>query len=296
MPLGRDIPALSGFVCKLRGGSQPILAEATDGLRYVVKFGNQPQGPNLPFNESLGNELYRLAGLLVPACRPLEVSEQFIDDNRGCWLELELGMEPPQAGLCFGSCYLGTDGLRVYDILPGSRYPRVRNLDDFWLAWLLDSCAGHADSRQAVFCRGFDDNYSASFVDHGHMFGGPKGIETPRLEASAYLDRRIYPVLNPKVEKALVRRVSAIDCDRLWKRAWTLPANWRNPTASARLTETLDRLSSPSTIENTLGALIALQDHVYRTREHGALAERKPVVSVLRTGLRASRRRGLVVA
>jgi len=189
-------PVLLRFVCRLRGGSQPILAEASDGLRYVVKFANQPQGPNLLFNESIGTELYRRAHLTVPAWRPLRITESFVCQNQSCWLETPDGFEPPQTGLCFGSCHLGSNHIRLYELLSGRGYLRVRNRNDFWIAWLLDVCAFHADNRQAVFCQGLDGKYCGAFIDQGHMFGGPKGEKDMSFAAPAYLDRRIYPSIN----------------------------------------------------------------------------------------------------
>ena len=79
------------YIRKLRGGSQPILVRADDGLVYVVKFSNNLQGPNLPFNEALGTELFRVAGFNVPKWRLVEVSDDFIDRNPSCWMETECG-------------------------------------------------------------------------------------------------------------------------------------------------------------------------------------------------------------
>ena len=54
--LGKKTIAVTRHIQKLRGGSQPILAEASDGRLYVVKFANNPQGANLLFNESMGRD------------------------------------------------------------------------------------------------------------------------------------------------------------------------------------------------------------------------------------------------
>jgi hypothetical protein len=91
------------YIRKLRGGSQPILVRADDGLVYVVKFSNNLQGPNLPFNEALGTELFRVAGFNVPKWRLVEVSDDFIDRNPSCWMETECGKLKPDSGWCFGS-------------------------------------------------------------------------------------------------------------------------------------------------------------------------------------------------
>jgi len=65
------------YIRKLRGGSQPALIKCSDGNFYVVKFLNNPQGPNVLFNEVLGTEIFRLAGLPVPMWRVIHVSRRF---------------------------------------------------------------------------------------------------------------------------------------------------------------------------------------------------------------------------
>ena len=149
--LGRKSVRLSRFIRNLRGGSQPILVQASDGLLYVVKFTNNLQGANLPFNESVGTELYRACGLAVPAWKPLLVSDAFLDRNPDCWMQTSKGRLRPDSGMCFGSRFLGGDGIRLLEILPGTSFKRVRNNKSFWLAWMIDICAHHADGRQAIF-------------------------------------------------------------------------------------------------------------------------------------------------
>lgn len=139
-----SFPWVKRFIRNLRGGSQPILAEASDGLLYVVKFANNLQGPNLAFNEAMGAELYRQLGLPVPDWKPLILRDAFIDNNPDCWIQTPYGRLRPAAGLCFGSRFLGGGGERLFEILPGSAFARVRNLRDFWLAWLIDVCASYS--------------------------------------------------------------------------------------------------------------------------------------------------------
>jgi hypothetical protein len=189
--LAKDSTVLTRFVRKFRGGSQPILAEASDGLKYVVKFNNNPQGPNVSFNEAMGTELYRAAGLPVPIWKPLNVTEEFLVRNPHCWLETPEGSLKPEPGLCFGAQYLGREGVRLWEVLPRSTFHRIVNKNDFSVAWLLDICASHADSRQAVFEDRLD-GVRAVFVDQGHMFSGPSGtLSKPHYRAAAYLDTRI---------------------------------------------------------------------------------------------------------
>src|SRR5580698_1050275 len=117
--LAKDLALVAGDARSLRGGSQPILAHATDGLVYVVKFANNLQGPNLLFNESAGYELYRACGLPVPDWTPLWVTDSFLDGNRDCWMQTPEGRLRPSSGLCFGSLFLGQKGDRLFEIVPG---------------------------------------------------------------------------------------------------------------------------------------------------------------------------------
>ena len=116
--LGKGPVLVTQYVRNLRGGSQPILALASDGFQYVVKFANNLQGPNVLFNECAGNELYRACGLTVPKWTPLWVSDSFLDRNRDCWMQTPEGRLRPSSGLCFGSLFLGQDGKRLFEILP----------------------------------------------------------------------------------------------------------------------------------------------------------------------------------
>src|ERR1039457_415092 len=118
--LERSFSRVTRYIRNFHGGSQPILAQASDGLQYVVKFNNNLQGPNVPFNESVGSELYRACGLAVPSWKPLLVSDTFLDQNPDCWMQTPEGRLRPASGLCFGSRFLGAEGTRLLEILPGS--------------------------------------------------------------------------------------------------------------------------------------------------------------------------------
>jgi hypothetical protein len=195
----KDFALATQYIRKLRGGSQPILVQASDGLLYVVKFTNNLQGPNVPFNESIGTELYRACGLAVPSWKPVLVTNSFLDKNPDCWMQTPAGRLRPDSGLCFGSRFLGGDGIRLLEILPGTSFERVRDRKNFWLAWLIDICAEHVDNRQAVFVEDSDGSLDPSFFDMGHLFGGPKADQAKHFRASRYLDPRIYPEVTSEV-------------------------------------------------------------------------------------------------
>jgi hypothetical protein len=285
---GKNYAILTLYIRNLRGGSQPIFAQASDGLFYVVKFTNNLQGTNLPFNESIGTELYRTSGLDVPAWKPLLVTNSFIDRNPDCWMHTPEGRLRPDSGLCFGSRFLGGDSIRLLEILPGTSFKWVRNYKDFWLAWLIDICAGHTDNRQAIFLQASTGRLDAVFVDQGHLFGGPKGELMPRFLASRYLDPRIYQIVSSKELLNFQKAARCLNVDQLWQRIQALPDDWKTKSAIDRFAQCLYRLSTPSLLQNILDTMVEAQRHINEREEIKHPAGRKPKVSVLRPGLQAA--------
>jgi len=253
--VARRTLVLTRFLGKLRGVSQPILAETSDGRVMVVKFGANLHGPNLLFNEAMGSELYAAAGLAVPGWAPAVVGKKFLDDHPACWPLVRSRPLRPEPGVVFASNYIYAGAERVMQILPGSSLSRVERSEDFWLAWLIDVCAQHTDHRQALFVEQHDRRLRAVFIDHGQMFGGPAGDHEPRFRASRFLDSRLYPEPTPAVKEKLLRRVEAIDCEKLRSRAELLPERWKTPLAAGRFTACLGRLGRRSLLGNMLDTL-----------------------------------------
>jgi hypothetical protein len=272
---------VSQYIRNLRGGSQPILVQASDGQHYVVKFTNNLQGANLPFNESIGNELYRACGLVVPSWKPLFVSDTFLDQNQDCWIQTPEGRLRPNSGPCFGSRFLGGEGIRLLEILPGNSFKRIRNLQSFWLAWLIDICSQHADNRQAIFQEDAKGRLNAFFVDHGHMFGGPKGELAPRFQASHYLDFRIYHHVCSKHLLDFQKIAGSLNVEKLWRQIQELPDDWKTTSALNRFTLCLDRLSTPSLVQNILDTMVDAQQKVHGCGDNNPQSERKPPISLL---------------
>jgi hypothetical protein len=285
--LGRDSACVIRFVRNLRGCSQPILAQASDGQLYVVKFTNNLQGANLPFNESMGYELYRACGLAVPSWRPLLVTDAFIDRNPDCWMHTDSGRFRPGSGLCFGTRFLGSDGMRVLEILPDASFTRVRNLKSFWLAWLVDICARHSDNRQAIFQEVAGGWLKAFFVDHGHLFGGPKGEHKPRFLASRYLDSRIYQSVSSRQLLLFQKVAETLDVDRLWQRTNALPQDWKTESGISGFAESLNRLSDAKLLQNILETMADAHQRANGFERKDDRCERKPPRTVLCLGVPA---------
>lgn len=270
--LPKDTVYLSKFVRKLPGGSQPILCRASDGQFYVVKFSDNLQGANLLFNESIGTELYRASGLFVPFWRPLLITDSFLDGNPSCWMETSEGNIRPRAGLCFGSRYLGGNGSALLEILPSSSFMRVSNHTSFWLAWMIDICAEHADNRQAIFLQNRQGRLRAFFFDQGCLFGGAKGELRPHFLTSRYLDPRMYQELSLVDMQVLIKAARSVDVDGLWQRMHELPECWSTKSAIERFERCLGRLTDVELLQNIADTM------VYAIRKGAKCDERTPCI------------------
>ena len=178
------------------------------------------------------------------------------------------GPRRPTTGLCFGSVFLGSNQNRIYELLPGNYFSRVTNIEDFWLAWLLDVCASHADNRQALFPSGLKGTLYAVFIDHGHMFGGPNGDLHPCFGKSRYLDPRPYHSLTERLAKRLKAVALNLDVDALWAEASHLPEEWTSDTALQQLSACLSSLSCAGIVQGALEALLELNPQAHEIYRH----------------------------
>jgi hypothetical protein len=281
---GKDSAFVTQYVRSLRGGSQPILARASDGFQYVVKFANNLQGPNLLFNESAGSELYLACGLPVPDWTPLWIADSFLDSNPECWMQTPEGRLRPASGLCFGSLFLGQDGNRLFEILPGSMFIRVRNQVSFWLAWLIDVCAEHVDNRQAIFVEDADGSLDAYFVDHGQLFGGPTAESNRNFRVSRYLDSRIYSGVSFGALMDFQRRLQSLDLDKLRQRIEAIPSEWSHAPARERFDCCLQRFKTDSLVQNVIEAIADDLERRAETETGDLRSERRPSSEILRPG------------
>jgi hypothetical protein len=281
---GKDSAFVTQYVRSLRGGSQPILARASDGFLYVVKFANNLQGPNLLFNESAGSELYLACGLPVPEWAPLWIADSFLDKNPNCWMQTPEGRLRPASGLCFGSRFLGMDGKRLLEILPGSMFQRVRNQVSFWLAWLIDVCAEHVDNRQAVFVEDPQGWLEAHFVDHGHLFGGPMAESNRNFRVSRYLDPRIYTGVSFRALLDFQMRLRTLDLDKLRQRIEAIPSEWSPASARQRFDCCLQRLKTDSLVQNVIETIADDFERRAETESGDLGKRRKPSPAILRLG------------
>lgn len=259
------------FSRRLRGGSQPVLVEASDGLFYVLKFINNPQGTNLLFNESMGAELFRACGLPVAPWKPVILSQQFIDRTPNCWMQSEQGEVRPQAGICFGSVFVGQQRARLLQVLSRADFGRIQNRSSFWLAWLVDLCCEHTDTRQAVFQEDRKGRLDPWFVDMGHLFGGANGNQKARgIVRCRYPDQRIYPEILPTETSGYLSTIKSLDADALWAVARKLPEDWVSANALRAFFRGLETISNETLVRSFLQMLSATQESRLRAVAEGA--------------------------
>jgi hypothetical protein len=280
--LKSHIGTVTRYCRNLRGGSQPILVQASDGFLYVVKFNNNPQGPNLAFNEGSGSELYSAAGLPGSHWKPLIVTNSFLDQHPECWLQTSEGILRPAAGVCFGSRFLGETGAQLLEILPSVGFKRIVNHNNFWLAWMIDICACHSDHRQALFIAAPDHCLSAVFFDHGHIFAGPSGTHRPQFLASQYLDPRIYQTVSSTYLFGCQKVALQIDVEHLWQKMLSLPDEWKTKSALEGFAQCLRRLSDANLLRNIVDTM--LEANRNSTQREGSLNPigKRPPTSILR--------------
>jgi hypothetical protein len=273
------------FLRKLHGGSQPILAEANDGLLYVVKFADNLQGANLCFNEAMGTELYKACGLPVANWMPIYVPDTFLAQNPECWTETQHSRKCPAAGLCFGSRYVTNKDRRIYEILSGQDFKRILQPKMFWMAWILDACANHTDNRQAIFERTAGNKLKTSFIDFGHMFGSASGTQQAKIRSSSYLDFRIYPTIAIGECLKLCQLVHNIDAQSLSRIVDLLPTEWKTASALRNFERCLLRTSSVQDVEDIVVQMTVEYRLASQRDESHFQSGEEPFKPLLRPGL-----------
>ena len=140
---------------RMRGGAQSHLMLGADDNLYVVKFQNNPQHLRVLANELLATRLAATAGLTVPVCEVIEVSEWLIAHTSELDMDMGRGRRECCAGLQFGSRFVG--GLMpgfVVDYLEEDALLEVRNLHEFAGMLALDNGRAMPTGGKRYFRRG----------------------------------------------------------------------------------------------------------------------------------------------
>jgi len=214
----------------------------------------------LLFNEAVGTELFRQAGLLVPEWRVVRVSEDFTRANPECWLQTSCGPVRQPAGECFGSRFLGLSDGSVFEILAGRHFSRLRDRDNLWTAWALDVFCDHTDNRQVVFLEGAARWLEAYFIDHGHMFGGACGTKSSHFRASQYLDPRIYTQATAELAGELEEKIHRIDLSEITEAVFNLPKQWASVTAMNRFESFVQRICNRTLVKHVIRCILGVTE------------------------------------
>lgn len=230
---------------KLRGGSQSLLARGSDGRLYVLKMAGNPQGRTVVANEALASMLCKRLGLPVADWAYVRVSDELLDSNPSLWWELPEGQARPAAGLAFGSVVIQQeDGTPANEILPSSWLGRLSNREDFVGMMLFDLWTGARDARQAVFtCAEGSRAVHATFIDHGHCFGGPDGeLRDETCWARAmHLNKSLYEgLLQQRRFQQWKQAIQDISIEEIQSYLGLIPQEWSTPNWQERVCSFLE--------------------------------------------------------
>lgn len=244
-----NIPVAARFVRKMRGGCQSHLLETADGVLYVVKFPENPQGRRVLVNELIGAALLSQIGLAVPAPSAIRITAAFLNENPNVSIQLSdrvLNIEP---GLAFASSYpVDPNRDTVYDFLPDRCLQGVSNLTDFAAALVVDQWAANGDSRQAVFFRprqescGSRGKLVVQMIDNGQFFQGGSWALSGSPLSGLYRQPEVYKeVTGWESFEPYLEKITAIDDSFFSNLLKVIPCEWVDGDQIA-LTTLLERL------------------------------------------------------
>jgi hypothetical protein len=230
---------------QMRGGSQAQLMRASDGAYYVTKFQNSPQGTRILANEFFASRLGLWLELPMAPVEVIEVSNWLIENTPDLRIEVAGATIPCASGRQVGSRYI-CDPLEscVFDYLPESLLPKIKNASDFIRTLVLDKWAGNCDGRQAVFSKKATARlYVMTLIDQAYCFNATewnfpdcalRGISSRNL---VYAGVTGWDAFEPTLSKA--EQADLID---IWRCAEPIPPEWYGGDTSAleQLVETLN--------------------------------------------------------
>ncbi len=214
----------------MRGGAQSQLMLGSDGKLWVVKFQNNPQHRRVLANEFIATRLAAAAGVTVPLCDVVEVTDWLVTNTLDMVVELPRGLRERYApGLQFGSQFVG--GLmpgQVVDYLPDPLLDEVRNLREFAGMLVIDKWTGNCNGRQAVFeRRPREKRYRASFIDQGYCFNAGEWSFPDSPLRGVYQRNRVYAgVTGWQSFEPWLSKVETMEAETLWSIAEQVPPEW----------------------------------------------------------------------
>lgn len=201
----------------------------SDGHFYVVKFRNNPQHLRVLANELLASALGEKAGLPVAIAEVVEVGEWLIQHTPDLSIQLGHNTIPCEPGLQFGSRYV-VDPLegQVFDYMPMEMLSRVRNVQAFAGALVLDKWTGNANGRQAAFWRKMRERkYTASFIDQGYCFNAGEWTFPDHPLRGVYARNEVYAgICGWESFEPWLSRIEHMEEEAIWLAAGKIPPDW----------------------------------------------------------------------
>ncbi|MFT4112971.1 HipA family kinase [Silvibacterium sp.] len=221
---------------RMRGGAQGHLMLGDDGEAWVVKFQNNPQHLRVLVNELMATKLAAAAGLTVPACDVIDVTEWLTSNTPELYMDLGPRQEPCKPGLCFGSKLVG--GLmpgQLVDYLPEEQLAGVKNLREFAGILALDKWTCNANGRQAVYTkRAREKHYTATFIDYGYCFNAGEWSFRDSPMRGVFQRNLVYEAVTGwESFEPWLSRIEAMEAQVAWEIAETVPPEWYEGDASA---------------------------------------------------------------
>jgi hypothetical protein len=142
---------------------------------HITEFStlqNNPQHLRVLANELLATRLAERVGLPVPITEIIDVKSWLIDNTSELRMDMAGMSSNCKPGLQFGARYVcdPAEG-QIFDYLPESMLPKVKNLTAFAGMLVVDKWLGNANGRQAVFWKKASERkYIATFIDQGYCF------------------------------------------------------------------------------------------------------------------------------
>ena len=228
----------------MRGGAQSHLMRCADRFYYVVKFQNNPQHPRVLVNDWLGTRLAEMVGLPVPVPAVVNVQPWLLEHTPDLRIDLCGHRTMFTPGLSFGSRYVvpPLEG-QVYDYLPESMIPRVRNLRDFAGILAFDKWTCNADGRQAAFWKRVRARkFAASFIDQGYCFNAGEWNFPDAPLRGVFGRNDVYACITSWGSfEPWLSRIENFPESSLWLLAQEIPPEWYNSEGD-ELERLLERL------------------------------------------------------
>ncbi len=224
------------FIRRMRGRSQAHLLEGDDGMYYVTKFQENPQGRRILVNELLSWFILERLGFAVPEAVLVHVTQDFLLANPGVCVEVHGHRRTITPGHHFGSALAANPASEpVYDFLPDTLLNCVQNLCEAIGVFAFDRWVANCDFRQLVFLRSNayasdvsrGPGYLCRVIDHGQAFNGSEWNYCQQSLSALYPRRVLYQgVRSIEDFQPWLDMVTGFPEELLWHAVSQLPEEW----------------------------------------------------------------------